>query len=149
MVHIAGEVVVARPPEVVFDLVADERNEPAYNPGIRDVVKVTPGPIDTGTRFEARARGWGAVGVMTIEWKDYDRPRRLGSSVRSRAMQVDGVLTFVPVPGGTRFAWSWDLRLPGPYAVLTPLVALLGPRSERRTWLRMKAYAEAADTSAS
>ena len=32
MTHIAGEVAVAAHAEDVFDMVADERNEPRYNP---------------------------------------------------------------------------------------------------------------------
>jgi hypothetical protein len=32
MAHIEGETIIGRPPEVVFDYVADERNEPKYNP---------------------------------------------------------------------------------------------------------------------
>jgi hypothetical protein len=30
--HIEGEIVIDRPVEEVFDVVADERNEPRYNP---------------------------------------------------------------------------------------------------------------------
>jgi hypothetical protein len=32
MAQIEGEIIIGRPPEVVFDLVADERNEPSFNP---------------------------------------------------------------------------------------------------------------------
>ena len=32
MVPIEGEITIARPPEAVFDFVADERNEPRVNP---------------------------------------------------------------------------------------------------------------------
>ena len=32
MVRIEGEIVIKRPVEEVFDFVADERNEPRYNP---------------------------------------------------------------------------------------------------------------------
>jgi hypothetical protein len=32
MTRLEGEIVIDRPPEVVFDFVADERNEPQFNP---------------------------------------------------------------------------------------------------------------------
>ena len=32
MSHIEGEIVIARPPEAIFDFVADECNEPRFNP---------------------------------------------------------------------------------------------------------------------
>ena len=37
MVHIKGQIVIDRPVEEVFDFVADERNEPRYNPRMRRV----------------------------------------------------------------------------------------------------------------
>ena len=39
----------------MFDFVADERNEPRYNPRIRQAEKLSPGPIGGGTRFRAEA----------------------------------------------------------------------------------------------
>jgi hypothetical protein len=44
MVKIDGSTVIARPVEDVFDFVADERNEPKYNPRMIRAEKVTPGP---------------------------------------------------------------------------------------------------------
>ena len=32
MAYVEGEIFIRRPPEEVFDFVADERNEPRYNP---------------------------------------------------------------------------------------------------------------------
>ena len=40
MVLIEGEIVITRPVEEVFDFVADERNEPRYNPHMRRAVQV-------------------------------------------------------------------------------------------------------------
>ena len=49
----------ARPLADVSDFVADERNEPKYNPRMTAVEKLTPGPITTGTggRPPSRRRG--------------------------------------------------------------------------------------------
>ena len=35
MFQVEGEIIIKRPPEEVFDFVADERNEPRYNPHMR------------------------------------------------------------------------------------------------------------------
>ena len=56
MSHIRGEVLIRRPVEEVFDLVADERNEPTYNPNMVTAVMITDGPIGVGTRFSATVR---------------------------------------------------------------------------------------------
>ena len=58
MVEVQGEIVIDRRPEDVFDFVADERNEPRYNPHMRRAELISTGPIGLGTRFRARCRGW-------------------------------------------------------------------------------------------
>ena len=142
MAHIAGEVTIDAPVEEVFDLVADERNEPRYNPRIVRAEKVSKGPVGTGARFVAEPRSMGAKGEMTLEVLEYDRPHQLHNHVRSSYMKVDGTLTFEEVDGGTRLRWDWDMGLVGPMRVLSPVLALVGPRWERRNWLDLKDYME-------
>jgi hypothetical protein len=48
MVHIEGEILINRPVEEVFDVVADERNEPRYNPRLLWVEKVYSGARSSG-----------------------------------------------------------------------------------------------------
>jgi hypothetical protein len=45
MARIDGEIFIARPPEVVFDCVGDQRNEPNYNPRMMRAEKLTAGPV--------------------------------------------------------------------------------------------------------
>ena len=142
MVHIAGEVTVDAPVDQVFDLVADERNEPRYNPRIVRAEKVGPGPVGRGARFVAEPRGTGARGLMTLEIVDYDRPHRLHNVVRSSYLEVDGTVSFDAVGDRTRLRWDWDMRMRGPMRVLTPVLALVGPRWERRNWVGLKTWLE-------
>jgi hypothetical protein len=69
MAQIQGELVINRPVHEVFDVVADERNEPRYNPLIRRAEKLTRGPIGRGTRFRAEAVTLGRTTGMTIEYR--------------------------------------------------------------------------------
>lgn len=55
---------------------------------------------------------------------------------------INGSLTFVPDPSGTRMSWSWDLRPKGMLKLATPLFAAVGRRQEQRTWYSLKAYLE-------
>jgi hypothetical protein len=57
-------------------------------------------------------------------------------------MHVDGTLTFTEVADGTRLAWDWDMELLGATRLLSPLLALVGPRWERRNWVDLKHYLE-------
>ena len=58
--HISGEVTIDAPVEEVFDLVADERNEPRYNPRIVHAEKLSEGPVGRGSRFVAKPKGMGS-----------------------------------------------------------------------------------------
>lgn len=142
MSRIAGEVMIDAPVDDVFDLVADERNEPKYNPRIVRAEKVSKGPVGPGARFVAEPKGMGTKGAMTMVIKEYDRPRRLHNVVRSSYLRVDGTLTFEDVNGRTRLRWDWDMSLVGPTRVLSPVLALVGPGWERRNWVALKRYLE-------
>lgn len=142
MTRMCGEVLVDAPVEEVFDLVADERNEPLYNPRIASAVMVTDGPVGPGSRFEVVPRGMGERGRMVVEVLEHERPRRLHHLVRSSYLEVDGTLTFTEVDGMTRLRWDWDMSLVGRARVLTPVLALVGPRWERRNWVDCKRYVE-------
>ncbi len=80
MAHIEGEIIINRPVETVFDFVADERNEPRYNPSMILAEKVSDGHIGMGTRFRAETLSNGRRTEMIIEITTYDRPKVLVSS---------------------------------------------------------------------
>jgi len=140
--RIEGAIVIARTPEDVFDFVADERNEPQYNPRMTRADKVTPGPIGVGTRFHSVMTGVGRAADMTIEFTGFERPRRLASRTDLSSMGIHGVLLFEPVDGGTRMRWIWDLEPRGMLRLLGPLVRRMGERQERRIWTELKRVLE-------
>ena len=81
MTRIAGEIDIDAPVELVFDTVADERNEPLYNPRIVRAAMVSDGPVQVGSRFVAEPKSLGRSGVMLVEVVDYERPGRLRTSI--------------------------------------------------------------------
>lgn len=151
--RIDGEIVIGRPVEEVFDFVADERNEPRYNPQMLRVTQISSGPFGCGTRFHCEmARSVEMVWEITA----YERPRRLGGAGRAvvrlfmfaglPAMDMRGTLSFEPVPGGTRMRWSWRLEPCGVFKLLTPLVERIGQRQEARIWTSLKQLLERQET---
>lgn len=133
---------IARPVEDVFDFVADERNEPKYNPRMVRAEKLTPGPVRRGTRWVATVMSRGRPLDMAMEVTEYDRPARLATMTMMSTAQVNGALTFQPDPAGTRMRWSWDLRPKGLFRLLTPVIATIGRRQEERIWAGLKRYLE-------
>lgn len=142
MVHIHGEIVIHRPPEEVFDVVADTSKEPEYNPRMHRAEKITTGPIGVGTRFHAETASMGRPVDMVIEITEYHRPRSLASTTHMSSMDLHGTLTFDPVPEGTSMRWSWNLQPDGFFRLLSPLVALIGRRQEQSIWAGLKHHLE-------
>ena len=142
MAVLSGSITIRRPVEEVFDFVADERNEPIYNPQMRTVEKVTPGPIGVGTLWRASVAAGKRTTAFELEVTGYARPSRLGSVTRMRTADIDGALTFAPDAAGTRMSWSWDLRPKGMLKLAGPLFAAVGRRQEQRIWSGLKAYLE-------
>ena len=138
MVRIEGEIVINRPVEEVFDFVADERNEPRYNPEMHRAEQISDGPIGVGTRFRAETVSRDRTVEMVIEFTGYERPRRLEEIAHMSSMDLQGSLTFDPVPEGTRMRWSWDLEPRGILKLMSPLVARMGRRQEQRIWVGLK-----------
>lgn len=137
-----GEIVIHRPVEEVFDFVADERNEPRYNPRMLRAEKVSPGPIGVGTRFRAAIASRRRTTEMTIEVTTYERPRRLGTWTRLSWMDIGYMLTFEPVPAGALMRWSWALEPHGALKLLSPMITLMGRRQEQAIWTSLKHYLE-------
>ncbi len=142
MVRVEGEILIQRPLEEVFDFVANESNEPKYNPRMTRADKITTGPIGIGTQFNSVMTGVGPAAAMTIEFTEFARPQRIVEKVHLSHMDIEGTLLFEQVAGGTRMNWLWDLEPHGIMRFFGPLVRLLGNRQERQVWTGLKRFLE-------
>jgi hypothetical protein len=115
MARIEGEILIDRPVDVVFDYVADQSNEPQYNPQMVRAEKITAGPGGEGTRFHSAVASRGRTAEMLIEYTGYDRPRLLQSTSAMAQADISYTLTFEPAGAGTRMAGGMAaLELPAP-----------------------------------
>jgi uncharacterized protein YndB with AHSA1/START domain len=148
MARIEGEIIIDRPVDVVFDYVADQSNEPRYNPQMVRAEKITAGPLGKGTRFRSAVASMGRTAEMLIEFTSYDRPRLLASATTVQQADISYTLTFEPAAGGTRMRWSGQVRPKGAFRLLGPVITWMGIRQERRIWASLKRHLEAAPTKA-
>ena len=142
MSKITGEILIDRPIDVVFDFVADERNEPLYNSALLHSDKVTDGPVGVGTRFHATHKSAGRPVEMVVDITAYDRPRRMASRTTMSWSEVEGELAFESLGNSTKMRWAWDVRPKGMANLLRPLVGVIGRRSESTCWEGLKRYLE-------
>jgi hypothetical protein len=142
MATITGSIEIGCPVDQVFDFVADERNEPKYNPELLRSTKLTSGPIAVGTQFAATHKSRRRPVEMVIEVTEYERPRHLGSRTTMRGADIRGSLRFEPVGNRTRMRWTWEVRPHRVGWLLGPVVGAVGSRKERACWTGLKQYLE-------
>jgi Polyketide cyclase / dehydrase and lipid transport len=134
--------------DVVFDYVADQSNEPQYNPRMVRAEKITPGPVGKGTRFRSAVVSMGRTAEMLIECTGYERPRLLESATEMQQADISYTLRFEPAAAGTRMRWSGQVRPKGIFRLLGPVITWLGIRQEQRIWAALKRHLEAAPAGA-
>ena len=146
MAKIEGEIIIDRPVDVVFDYVADQSNEPQYNPQMVRAQKITPGPVSEGTQFRSAVASRGRTTEMLIEVTKYDRPTLLSSTTTMQQADISYTLSFEPAAGGTRMQWSAQVRPKGAFRLLGPMITWMGMRQEQRIWTSLKRHIETAPT---
>ena len=144
MARIEGEIVIGRPVDVVFDYVADQSNEPQYNPQMVRAEKITPGPVGKGTRFRSAVTSMGRTAEMLIQCTGYDRPALFATTTTMAQADISYTLRFEPAPAGTRMRWSGQVQPKGAFRLLSPVITRLGIRQEERIWTSLKKHLEAA-----
>jgi uncharacterized protein YndB with AHSA1/START domain len=130
-----AEILIDRPPEEVFDFLADARNEPSWIPEAPRVELLSAPPIGRGARFRGHYR-W--VGASLVELAEFARPRRVTFRAAARLARFDDAVTLTPVPGGTRLRATMTFRPRGPLWVLAPLIRPILAAIFRRNWVRLK-----------
>jgi len=145
MAKIKGSISIEQPVEVVFDEVADIRNEPTYNPNMISAELKTEEPIGKGSEFFAKVKSRNDTMDISITYTEFRKSEYIGSQTISDNMVVNGGLTFSSSDNGTLLEWEWDVRLRGNLKLFTPLISILGNRQENEIWQGLKAKLEKRD----
>jgi hypothetical protein len=144
MPRIQGAVVIRRPLDAVFDVVADLRNAPRYDPHVLRVDPLTDSAVGRGARWSALMRSGRWPVAVVVECTEYQRPSVLAWTTTTPGTQVRRRLTLDAVPEGTRLSWDCERRSGGPLGALSGLLGLLAARRERATWTALRRVVESA-----
>jgi uncharacterized membrane protein len=101
-------VVIARPPEAVFDYLAQADNLPEWDSSIVHADQVGAGPVGVGTRWRGISKILGRRFEWTTEITEFDRPRRSSSRSVEGKLQFTVTIMLEPADGGTRFTYRVD-----------------------------------------
>jgi carbon monoxide dehydrogenase subunit G len=101
-------VVIARPPQEVFDFLSRFENIAVYDSSVISSEQVGDGPLGVGTRGRGTSKVMGRQFDWTVEVAEFDPPRRMVS--RSVEGKLDFTITFQvePADGGTRLTQRID-----------------------------------------
>ena len=136
-VHLTATTGIACPPEQVFDMVADMRNETRWNSRVSSAELRSGEPIGLGSRF-AIVNGGTAYDVTITT---YDRPSRLVFEASGKP-DLTIAYAFMPTGEGTDLESGFDFRPRGALKVLFPLLAPLMRRDVPKQYASLKALCE-------
>lgn len=123
-------IMIAKPPEQLFDYIADARHQRRWNPVCKAMEQTTPGTIGLGTRFRGSFQ---SVGEMDVEITEYERPNRLFHRAYPWLADVTHLWEFTPTDGGTRLEQQGEMRPKGWGWLMAPLMPLIVRRNLRDT----------------
>jgi uncharacterized protein YndB with AHSA1/START domain len=116
---IENEVDISRPAETVFDYVSDHTREPEWNPQMRNVRKLTEGPIGLGTRYEMEF-----IPDKPIEatCERFDRPRSWEVVGKALGMDVSLGGRVTSNMAGSHLVFRTEFRSNGVRGLVLPLI---------------------------
>jgi carbon monoxide dehydrogenase subunit G len=136
-VRVTSTLQVACPPDQVFDMLADLRNETQWNDRVSSAELRSAEPIELGSHFEIVNGGSRYEVTITT----YERPSRLVLEASGNP-DLTIAYTFVPAGEGTRLDSDYDFRPRGALKVLLPLLSPVIRRDVPRQQASLKALCE-------
>jgi carbon monoxide dehydrogenase subunit G len=113
MIRIERDVAVGRPPEVVFDYLADVQRFPQWQPAIEKAEQVTPGPLAAGSRVRLVVRGPTGPTEVLGEISALDRPTLIAVRSLGGPADVQARCGIAPDGGGSRISLTATIELNG------------------------------------
>lgn len=108
--RVVESVVVERPPEDVWAVVADVDTHTRWRPALREFRQVTDGPLGVGTRIREVLVWRGREIVIDDVVTAFEPPRRLAIHGSWDAAEFDMELLLRPEGPGTEVTMDWPLR---------------------------------------
>jgi len=139
MLEARGRVDIARPPEQVYDYLADMRNEPEWLPGASAVRVTSEGEIGLGAAFEGT---YARAGTVRCTISTFDRPHRLVIHGDAKGMSFDDAITLTPIDGGTRLDAVMRTQPKGFFKIVAPMMGRVIDKQFQSNWEHLRAVLE-------
>ena len=109
------------PIDATFGLIADFANSRHWDPGVATSERIDPGPVGMGARYRLGVRMRGRVAPMEYRITTFEPSRRVVLTGSGSNISAVDEIRFSEVAGGTRIAYTADIRLRGWMRLVEPL----------------------------
>jgi hypothetical protein len=123
MFQITESILIEQTPEELFPIVADPFTQLKWDgETLKEVEKLTPGPLGKGTRYRGKFKG---LGTLEYEFAEFESGRRFAHLSKLPFGLGRHIFEFEPVPDGTRLTQSMivDPTLMG--RILSPIARVM------------------------
>ena len=120
MPKVKKSLTVARPPEEVFDYLADFENTAEWDPGVAEATKTSAGPVGLGSMFDLVAIFRGRRIRVTYEVTVYEPHTRVVLVGKNRQFTGIDDIGIAPDGSGTRVSWNANFQMEGIAKLVQP-----------------------------
>ncbi len=124
MAHAHKTLSSTKPPQEVFDYLADFANTAQWDPGITAARRLDGGPIGVGNRFEIDASFFGRTITMVYQTTLFEPPGRFVVRGESSSIVSVDEITVEPQGSGSLITYNAELTLKGALEAFDPALAL-------------------------
>ena len=111
MPTVQHSIVIQRPPEMVFEFLANYENDPRWRSEVRTMAYQSPPPIGVGSRALEVSSALGQQLETLTEVSEYEPHVKVISRTLSGPIPVMAYRYFEPIDGGTNFTYQLDMDL--------------------------------------
>ena len=138
MVRVSESVIIARAPEEIFDIAADPHEQLKWDPEtLKQVKKLTPGPLAQGARYRGEFKGFG---VVEYEFVMYEPGVRFAHHAAMNIGDMQHSFEFEAVPDGTRLTQTLLVEPKGMGKLLALIMPVMFKRRLRTINMELTGY---------
>ena len=138
-----SSVMIMRPIQEVFTLVADFENDTKWRKGHITSKRTTPLPIGVGTKCREVIRAMGMQKELVLEVTEFEPNKKVAfTSTRFGPMEPRGTFTFEGMQGSTKVTFIGEPKVGGLFNLLVPLMRQYAKGDMTKSLATLKAHLE-------
>jgi len=135
-------VTINRPPQDVFDFVANHANDKLWKPFVTVSKQISAGAIGVGTRFEVGTLISNRYFASNVEIVEYEPHRWYVYKSNAQPFPFIAQLSFESITSGTAIRGQVEFQAHGLWKVFAPIIQAFFKSQEKHTFSQLKKVLE-------